>query len=122
MKIKIEHDVFNIVNRLKTINKNYFVLFNLKTKKFELHNKSTKNTLCLILPFERLDARTITHVLKSEKIDECLKEIEIVNEKISKSNKEKLEDKVKYQLKEIYDFASSKVKNFDGNAYKFDWC
>ncbi len=121
MRIKITHDVFNIVKRLKTINKNYFVMYNLKLKKFEIHNKKYKNTLCLTLPYSCLDNRTITYVLKSEQVEERIKEIEENNLKIKLAEKQDLTDKTNYQLNEIYKYAKAGVKDFDGNAYKTTW-
>lgn len=122
MKVKITHDVFNIVKRLKAINKNYFIMFNTKTNKYEIHNLKYKNTLCLVLPYNALDNRAITYVLKSERVEEQLELIEKTNLKIEKSNKEKLNDKINYQLKEIYSYANKKVNDFDGDGFKFNWC
>ena len=122
MKIKIQHDVFNIVNRIKQINAGYFVMFNTKNQKFEIHNKNYKNTLCLTLPFNQLDCRAIEYVLKSQNVEQMLAEIENNNLKIEKSNKEQLQDRTTYQLNEIYNYANKKVVDFDGNAYKFEWC
>ena len=121
MKIKITHDVFNIVNRLKTINKNYFVMYNLKLKKFEIHNKKYKNTLCLTLPYSSLDCRAITYVLKSEQVEERIREIEENNLKIKLAEKQNLSDKANYKLNEIYKYAQAGVKDFNGNAYKTTW-
>ena len=122
MKIKIQHDVFNIVNRLKQINSGYFVMFNTQTEKFEIHNNNYKNTLWLTLPFNQLDCRAINYVLKSQNVEQVLLEIENDNLKLEKSNKEKLEDRTTYQLNEIYNYANKKVVDFDGDAYKFEWC
>ncbi len=122
MKILIKHDVFNIANRIKQINKNYFIVFNKQTNKFEVHNKTLKNTLCLVLPFKQLDVRTLTYVLKSEKIDEQFLEIEKNNKKIENSNSNKIKDKITYQLKEIYNYANKQCTDFNGEAFKFEWC
>ncbi len=121
MKIKINHDVFNIVNRLKQINKNYFVMFNTKTKKFEIHNKAYANSLCLTLPYARLDARAINYVLKSEQVDETLREIELHNKKLELQEQNKISDKVNYQLSEIYKYSNSGSKQFTQNSYKTIW-
>lgn len=122
MKIKLEHDVFNITKRLKQINKAYFVLYNTKSQKYEIHNQNYQNTYCLTLPFNQLDARTIDYVLKSQNVEQMLLEIEENNLKLEKSNKQLIEDRTKYQLNEIYNYANKKVVDFNGNAYKFKWC
>lgn len=121
MKIKINHDVFNIVNRLKQINKNYFVMYNKKTNKFEIHNKSYANTLCLTLPYSSLDARAINYVLKSEQVEQVLLEIERNNQNLKMQQKNNLTDKINYQLNEIYSYALKGSGEFNGNAYKTLW-
>ena len=121
MRIKINRDVFNIVNRLKQINKNYFVMFNVKTKKFEIHNKAYNNTLCLTLPYPRLDARAINYVIKSEQVEETLKEIEVNNKKLELQNEKNLADKINYQVSEIYKYSKNGSKDFGLNSYKTTW-
>ena len=73
MKIKIESDVFNIVERIKEIDKNYYIMFNLNSKKFEVHKSGLKKSYCLTIPYSQLDIRTIkliheTHVRNGDKI------------------------------------------------------
>lgn len=121
MKIKITTDVFNIANRLKSINPNYFIMYNTKTQKFEIHNKQYHNTLCLTLPYDGLDARAITYVLQSEKVEERLQEIEETNLKLEKQEKENFNDKINYQLTEIYKYAQCNSCGFNGDAYKTIW-
>ena len=65
MKIKINSDVFNIIDRLKQIDSGYFVLFNTNTKKFEIHNSETKNGYCLTIPYRQLDKRSLELVEKT---------------------------------------------------------
>ena len=80
----IENDLFNIVQRIKNIDKKYFVVFNLKRKKFEVHYKRNKNTYELTIPFDELDARAVYFVLKTkmENQKKLLKEIEESNKKL----------------------------------------
>ena len=60
MKIKLSSDVYNISNRVKNIDKDYYVLFNTSNAKFEIHNKSQiGSTYCLTLPFNELDERAL---------------------------------------------------------------
>ena len=44
MKIKIESDVFNIINRIKEIDDGYFIMYNTNSKKFEVHNEKNLNS------------------------------------------------------------------------------
>ena len=73
MKIKIDDDVFNITERIKEIDEGYYVIYNTSSKKFEVHNKYTKNKYCLTIPYSQLDVRTIklinkTHIRNYKKI------------------------------------------------------
>ena len=72
MKIKIESDVYNISKRVKYIDKDYYVVYNTSTSKFEIHNLSQLgSTFCLTLPFNELDERTLEYIneTKSENFE-----------------------------------------------------
>lgn len=85
--IEIEDDIFDICKRLKEIDATYYIVFNKKTRKFELHSSSNKkNSLCLILPFEKLDCRTVNYALVS-RVENCssiFQKIEENNEEIDR--------------------------------------
>lgn len=56
MNIKVEDDVFDIIKRIKEIDKDYFVVFNKEKSKFELHHSTQPlTTYCLTFPYECLD-------------------------------------------------------------------
>ena len=79
MKIRIFNDVYNISNRLKYIDRNYYVVFNTSKQKFEIHNSNQiGSSYCLTVPFDELDERTLICVLKTQSanIEEILNEIE----------------------------------------------
>ncbi|MBR1925631.1 MAG: hypothetical protein IJ837_02125 [Clostridia bacterium] len=123
MLIKITEDVFDISNRLKEIDSNYFVVFNTKKQKFEIHNKSQKNTYCLTVLNNKLDCRAIEQTLKSrrERFDKILQEIEKNNQKIIDDNNKKIKDMAEWKLKEMFDYSSRhNTDNFD-DAYKTSW-
>lgn len=92
----IKKDLFNISNRLKSIDKNYFIVRNHLKKRFEIHYKREKNSLELILPFDKLDDRTIKLVLKTkienrQKLDEEIeKNNAMLNKKAIKMARENL--------------------------------
>ncbi|MDD2445770.1 MAG: hypothetical protein PHX09_03050 [Clostridia bacterium] len=66
MLIKVETDVFFISERLREIDKDYFIIFNSKTQGFEIHHKGQiMNTFCLNVPYRTLDARTLELVQKT---------------------------------------------------------
>ena len=79
MKIKIERDVYNISKRVMYIDKDYYVVYNTSTSKFEIHNNSQiGSTYCLTLPFNELDTRTLDYIYqtKSENIEKILEKID----------------------------------------------
>lgn len=89
----VQGDLYNISQRIKEIDSSYFLYFNYKNRKYELHSKNqVKNSYVLTLPFSSLDNRTITHILKTrvERKKEFLKEIEKENEKLQKRELDKI--------------------------------
>ncbi|MBO5395177.1 MAG: hypothetical protein J6A28_04705 [Clostridia bacterium] len=77
--IKIESDVFFIVQRLKEVDSSYEVYYNLHAKSFEVHStEQHKSSYCFKVPFERLDSRTIDYAKKTraENRDKLIAEIE----------------------------------------------
>jgi hypothetical protein len=68
MKVKIENDLYDIANRLKSIDSGYFVVYDISRQKYEVHNSSNiGNTYCLTVPYEYLDARTVALVYKTRR-------------------------------------------------------
>lgn len=79
MILKLNSDVFNISQRVKIIDKDYYVAYNTSSKKFEIHNSNQiGSSYCLTLPFKQLDERTLFYInkTKSSNIENILKEIE----------------------------------------------
>ena len=100
----IKNDMFNISNRLKRIDRNYCVLFNSKTKKFEVYYQNGFNfDLELVLPFDVLDFRTIRKVWETRvsKMEEIIKKMEEENKKLEKKNSENLKDELISKVKII---------------------
>ncbi len=63
---EIESDCLGIIERLKSIDKSYFVVRNLDKNTFELHSHDQpKKTYCLTIPYDTLDERTVTLALKT---------------------------------------------------------
>lgn len=90
---EIESDCLDITKRIKEVDEDYFVVFNLDKNKFELHNRSQSgNSYCLTFPFETLDERAVTLVLKT-RVQNCgtlFEEIKKENEKMEKDNIKKI--------------------------------
>lgn len=93
---EIDSDCLDVVSRIKQIDKDYFVKFNLDTKQFELHNgEQFGSTYCLTFPFDTLDERCIDFTLKTRAVncDELFAELDRENEQLEKRQvKEVLND------------------------------
>lgn len=87
--IKIENDALFICERLKEIDKSYYVVFDFKTQKYQVHSSHQKfNSFCFVVPFSCLDERTILYARKTriENRDKIIKEIEMQNLQCEKQN------------------------------------
>ena len=85
---EIVDDMFGVARRLKAIDDGYFVFLNYATGKFEVHNRNeSPNTLCLVLPYETLDERTVNRVLytRAERVEKLMADMEKNNEKAEKA-------------------------------------
>lgn len=80
----IDDDLFGVARRLKSIDDGYFVFLNYKTGKFEVHNAKDTHTLCLVLPYDTLDERTVRHVLytRAERAREIVARMERENARL----------------------------------------
>lgn len=89
----IESDLFGIVARLKSIDDGYFVVYDKSAHAFEVHNARQRgDTFALRVPYPSLDARTVTHVLRtrSENAKKLLEEMEKSNARAEKLETEKI--------------------------------
>ena len=98
MLIPIKNDLYEISDRVCEIDSNYFIVFNDAKNKFEIHNKSQKNTYCLTVPYKKLDARAIDLVQKTkiENAEKIYNEIELQNEKLKKNEHNRVFEKVMF--------------------------
>ena len=59
---KINHDLFDISKRLKSIDRRYDLFFNRKKNRYEIY---ANGAMQMALPFERLDARALSYARKT---------------------------------------------------------
>lgn len=97
---EIESDCLDIVKRIKAIDQDYFVMFDLNLKKFQLHDKSQKNSYCLTFPFDSLDERAVDMVLKTrvQNADEIFAQIEADNKRLQEKRVKEVLDDLKGNL------------------------
>lgn len=80
----IEDDMLRVCDRLRAIDDGYFVFLNYKTGRLEVHNrKDSPNTLCLVLPYDTLDERTVRRVrcTRAERVREMIARMDAENER-----------------------------------------
>lgn len=101
----IEGDLFGIANRLKSIDKSYFIVYSYRRRRFEVHSSAQRgNTLALVLPYDRLDERTVRLVLETrvQRRKEFFAEMERANAALEKSEREKQIKKLEKEVEHAY--------------------
>ena len=90
--IEIKSDCLDIVERIKSIDNAYFVMFNLSNNTFELHDKSQRRTFVFTFPYDALDERAYLYVLKTrvQNSDKIFDEIEQKNKNRDKAIKKEI--------------------------------
>lgn len=124
MKIKIESDVFDIVDRIKDIDDGYFIVFDDIKNKFEIHNTNQSNTYCFTSKNDAIDERIINEVLMSlvSNIDTLMEEIDRINIKIEQNLYNKIKDDGDYMLREIYKYSANSSKGYSEDvAFSTIW-
>ena len=84
---EVESDCLEIVRRIKAIDEDYFVVYDIEKHTFELHNRSQiGGTYCLTFPFDTLDERSVDFVLKTrvQNSDKLFEEMERENREFEK--------------------------------------
>ena len=93
-RVAVTSDVFGIVERIKEIDPDYFIMLNRETQRFEVHIKGQLCTLGCELPFDELDARTLEYVRAhhSSRIAAIQREIELEEARAEKENKRRMQE------------------------------
>lgn len=77
--IEIRNDLFDIADRLKSINSGYKVFYNKEKDRFEVHNTNCHPvSLAFVVPYDELDSRTVDYALftRVQNADALFKEVE----------------------------------------------
>lgn len=90
---RIRHDLFGIAKRLKSIDRRYELFFNRKKNRYEIY---ANGAMQMALPFERLDARTLTYARKTrlENLEKIIAEIEEENARLESQKTRETRDKI----------------------------
>lgn len=106
-RIPVLRSVYDIPVRLKEVNRDFFVMFNTRIQKYEIHCASQPfDTLACVLPFDQLDARTLTYVreFSRERTEHLAEEIERYNEELDRKEQASLIDKASYKCREAFNY------------------
>lgn len=97
---EIKSDCLDIVQRIKSIDADYFVVFNEDSAKYELHSLGQANTYCLTFPFDALDERAYVHTLKTrvQNSDEIFRRLEEENVRLEKAKTKQILNDFKEKL------------------------
>ena len=124
MKIKIESDVFDIVNRIKEIDDGYFAIYDTIKNRIEIHNGKQFNSYCFTSKFENLTASTIDEILYSNirNIDKIMEDIDKNNQSIEQNSNNQMMDYGAYMFGEIYNYYNNSSKGYDSDvAFSTVW-
>ncbi|MBE5732946.1 MAG: hypothetical protein E7353_07955 [Clostridiales bacterium] len=89
----VTSDLYSIADRLKEIDDGYFIYYSYKNRRYEVHNRNQRGrTLSLVLPYKRLDERTIRLVrqTRSERASSLISQMEEENARIERERMKQL--------------------------------
>jgi len=112
-RLPVLNNVYDIPVRLKEVNRDFFVMFNTRIQKFEVHCASQPfDTLACVLPFDELDARTIQYVreFSRERTEHIAEEIDRYNEEIDRREQAAVIDKASYKCREAFNYLKNNSK------------
>lgn len=93
----INRDVLDIAHRIKEIDSNYIIRYDKKVAKFKvLRRNGFEEIVECILPFDRLDERTIRHILltRRENLDKLIEKIDAENAQLEIDEKSSMQKKI----------------------------
>ena len=104
MRIAIKNDVFDVAERIRSIDARYRVFFDTEKQKFVV---TAGDRTAVVLPFESLDCRTLDYLYftRYENADEVIKTIDGDNERMQveavKKAQDRLEDDFSHEMRTI---------------------
>ena len=120
----IKNDLFNISNRIKKIDKNYYICFNKSLKQFEVHHKKQPDTTFCFVAGTTLNARVLNKVIKTSVkfYFKNLKNMQQTNNTLKQKAEEKIKEKNMFMFKTLIDYSSNKIREVDfNNCFTTKW-
>ena len=83
--IKITNDLFDVAARLKSVNENYVVYYNVAKRRYEVYDG---DSFAFVVPYPELDCRTVDYARKTAKqnADRLFEEIERNNQAVARQS------------------------------------
>ena len=106
-RIPVVNHALDIPVRLEELNRAFFVMFNVRTQKYEVHCADQPfETLACTLPYDELDARAIEYVREHsvERLETIIREIDEHNERLVQKEQEAVIDKANYKMREAFNY------------------
>lgn len=102
-------NVYRIPERLRAMDNQLFVVFNVKSQRYEVHSLANKgSTFSLLVPFRELDARTEEYVRKFDlraRGEVIYREIDEHNERLLRAKERDKKNYIESAAREIYPLA-----------------
>ncbi len=107
--------MFNIIKRIKHIDDSYYIVYNYKRNKWEVHSSSQENSYCLTCPYDSLDSRLLDYVYRTSLIHnpDLIRDIEKDNEMLERDKVQDRSDYIMSNLDDIYSVLSNSSKEYD---------
>lgn len=100
----VKNDLYDIAKRLKEIDDGYFIFFNYRKKRYEIHStKQVGSSLALVVPYNVLDGRTLTLVRQTsiERMDRIMEENRRKNARIERDRVKKISENASLQAEKL---------------------
>ena len=96
--IEITNDLFDVAQRLKSVNENYVLYFNVQKQRYEVYENSHGFNLAFVVPYDELDARTVEYA-KFTRVQNC----QAVFDEIEKANRLAEERQCRESVERIFE-------------------
>lgn len=100
----VKNDLYDIAKRLKEIDDGYFIFYNYRKGRYEVHStKQVGSSLALVVPYNTLDGRTLTLVRRTsiERMDKIMEENRRKNARIERDRIKKISESASLQAEKL---------------------
>jgi len=101
--VSILSDTLDIVRRIKGIDKGYGIRYNLTRNRFEITHLRSGGETVLVLPYRKLDCRSVEYVRRTrvERAEALFREIEVNNARLERERERSIADETAYKARSL---------------------